>query len=185
MRDSAAGANILRTGSAFAQAELLARLSPRIALSDEAIRIEVTPDRLAAVLKLGDGLKPSAKPIVLTAAVTKVRKGHQLRLVIPGSHRPTHQPLSRDEKLVALISEAHAARQMLLASPEQSINSLATAHGRCRTRLGQLIRLSCLAPEIVRAVVEGCQPPTLTTRLLLGIELPLGWTEQRRVLGFS
>jgi site-specific DNA recombinase len=47
--------------------------------------------------------------------------------------------------------------------------------------------LSYLAPDIVRAPLEGRQPIELTpTRLLrLSKDLPHDWTEQRHVLGFA
>ncbi len=61
---------------------------------------------------------------------------------------------------------------------------IAKREGHCRTRLTQLIMLSCLAPDIVTAIVEGCQPPSLTAHALLAIELPLGWRDQRTALGF-
>lgn len=50
----------------------------------------------------------------------------------------------------------------------------------------RLIRLAFLAPDIVAAIVEGRQPTDLTaTRLSRWKNLPLGWAEQRRDLGFA
>jgi site-specific DNA recombinase len=123
--------------------------------------------------------------LVLTLPATKVRRGHQLRLVIPGPQVLNITPSTRDEKLVALIAEAHSARKMILASPEQSIAAIAASHGRCRTRLGKLAALSCLAPDIVTAIVEGRQPASLTARTLQDIDLPLAWTDQRALLGIA
>jgi site-specific DNA recombinase len=122
---------------------------------------------------------------VLTLPATKVRRGHQLRLIIPGPQVLNVVPATRDEKLVALIAEAHTARKILLASPEQSIASIAASHGRCRTRLGKLAAISCIAPDIVTAIVEGRQPASLTARTLQDIDLPPAWTDQRALLGFS
>jgi hypothetical protein len=48
-----------------------------------------------------------------------------------------------------------------------------------------LVALSCLAPDIVTAIVEGKQPEHLTANRLMGIPLPLSWAEQRAALGFS
>jgi hypothetical protein len=76
------------------------------------------------------------------------------------------------------------ARKLLAANPVQSIASIAAGHGRCRTRLGKLAALSCLAPDIVTAIVEGRQPPLLTARTLQDIDLPLAWVDQRALLGF-
>jgi site-specific DNA recombinase len=50
-----------------------------------------------------------------------------------------------------------------------------------------LVRLSFLAPDIVRALLKGRQPIELTpTRLLrLSKDLPHDWIEQRHFLGFA
>jgi hypothetical protein len=48
-----------------------------------------------------------------------------------------------------------------------------------------LVALSCLAPDIVTAIVEGKQPEQLTANRLMSIALPLSWAEQRAALGFS
>ena len=122
---------------------------------------------------------------MLTLPAKKVRRGHQLRLIIPGPQVLNFTPATRDEKLVALLAGAHAARKIILANPEQSIARIASTHGRCRTRLGKLAALSCLAPDIVTAIVEGRQPASLTARTLQDIDLPLAWPDQRALLGLA
>src|SRR3546814_2395975 len=75
---------------------------------------------------------PASGPLVLELPVTKVRRGHQLRLVIPG---PSKAPsVRRDEKLVMLIAETHAARTLLSSNPGRSIAAIAASAGKCRTR---------------------------------------------------
>lgn len=110
---------------------------------------------------------------------------HQVRLIIPAAVEANHVPCIRDEKLVGLVAEAHVARQLVLASPEQPIANIALAANRCRTRLTKLAGLACLAPDIVTAIVEGRQPSLLTLRSLLATALPLDWAGQRAALGFS
>jgi site-specific DNA recombinase len=53
--------------------------------------------------------------------------------------------------------------------------------------LTSLVRLSHLAPDIVRALLKGRQPIELTpTRLLrLSKDLPHEWIVQRHLLGFA
>ena len=58
-------------------------------------------------------------------------------------------------------------------------------YGKCRTRLAKLAALSCIVPDIVTAIVEGRQPPSLDARALLAAELPLDWHGQRVTLGFE
>jgi hypothetical protein len=48
------------------------------------------------------------------------------------------------------------------------------------------LRLPSLAPDIIAAIVNGKNPPQLTAKKLmrLSLELPVDWTEQRKLLGF-
>lgn len=84
-----------------------------------------------------------------------------------------------------MLAEAHAARATILGSLNLSLNRIAADAGRCRTRLGRLFLLSHLSPSIVIAIMEGRQPVSLNTRSLLAADLPLGWKEQRALLGFA
>jgi transposase-like protein len=81
--------------------------------------------------------------------------------------------------------EAMEARELVLASPELSLNQLGKREGRCRTQLGKLFRLSWLSPLIVEAILDGRQPARLDRRHLLEADLPLCWHEQERMLGFA
>ena len=50
----------------------------------------------------------------------------------------------------------------------------------------RLVRLSYLAPDITRAILEGRLPRGLTAdKLLVQSRLPLAWHDQRTVLGFA
>ena len=50
----------------------------------------------------------------------------------------------------------------------------------------QAARLTYLAPDITRAILDGRQPRELTAhKLIAHSRLPLTWPEQRRVLGFG
>jgi hypothetical protein len=55
-----------------------------------------------------------------------------------------------------------------------------------KQHLTRLARLGYLAPDIITAIVEGRQPPSLSGRTLLRCaNLPIEWTKQRRLLGFG
>jgi hypothetical protein len=89
---------------------------------------------------------------------------------------------ARDDKLIALLAEAYAARQLVLSNPEIPLAELARQQGKCRKHLSQLIELSCLAPDIVEAVLAGKQPVALTDTKLRSSTLPLSWGEQHALL---
>ncbi|MET4132664.1 hypothetical protein ABIE62_001800 [Porphyrobacter sp. MBR-155] len=76
-------------------------------------------------------------------------------------------------------------RQLVLASPELSLNQLGKREGRCRTQLGKLFRISWLSPRIVESIIDGRQPARLDRRMLLEADLPQCWTDQKRMLGFA
>ena len=52
--------------------------------------------------------------------------------------------------------------------------------------ISRLMRLPSLAPDIVTAIINGKNPPQLTAKKLmrLALEMPVDWTEQRKLLGF-
>jgi site-specific DNA recombinase len=175
----------LRSGPARDRAGLLLAMITRIDLHETGIDLTVGKALLGTTLGLESIADTANEQLILTLPATKVRRGHQLRLVIPGPQTISIDQATRDDRLVALIAEAHQARQLILASPDQSIAAIAASHGRCRTRLGKLAALSCLAPDIVTALVEGRQPATLTARTLQDIDLPIAWADQRALLGFG
>jgi hypothetical protein len=39
-----------------------------------------------------------------------------------------------------------------------------------------------LSPQLVEAILRGCQPVELTTTQLTELDLPLDWTEQHKLL---
>ena len=50
----------------------------------------------------------------------------------------------------------------------------------------RVVRLAYLAPDITAAILDGRQPATLNAAWLAQTsELPLAWSEQRKVLGFA
>jgi site-specific DNA recombinase len=86
-----------------------------------------------------------------------------------------------------MITEAFAIRNQLFSGSDDSIESMTERLQLGKGRLTSLVRLSNLAPDIVRALLEGRQPIELTpTRLLrLSKDLPHEWREQRQFLGFA
>ncbi len=176
--------SILQSGKVHAKANLLEKILGRVDLDSERVTIALDRAGLAHQLNLPPELLEDDFLQLIVPAV-RVRRGHQLRLIIPGPGQAKVQPPRIDPKLIALVADAITARELIETHPDQSIASIAEQHGRCRTRLGKLVQLACLAPEIVKAIVEGRQPETLDAKRLARITLPLEWARQRDVLGFT
>jgi site-specific DNA recombinase len=100
-------------------------------------------------------------------------------------HRPvaTAKP---DARLIKLLIRARRFNATLLDSDGVPFAALAKRQGVSRSYFTRLVRLSYLAPDITEAILDGRQPHDLTAdKLLAHSRLPLGWHEQRTVLGFA
>lgn len=175
------GAAALRSGSTTMRAELLSCLVERVRVDEDEIGLSIDPAGLEETLELGQS-EIRGDLLLLKIPAVRIRKGHQLRLVVPGPEQQVEEPPRHDRKLIALLAEAMTARDLVLSAPGKPLNAIAAAEGRCRTRLSKLVGLSCLAPDIVQMIVEGRQPAHLTARRLSNFDLPGSWEKQRRVL---
>lgn len=173
-------AAVLRSGSSAKRAELLSLIVEQVRVGGEGIKLRIDPAGLAEILELDE--QPSTGKLLLEITAIRVRKGHQLRLVVPGPEQQVNEAQRHDKKLIALLAEAFSARDLVLSAPERPLYAIAAEEGRCRTRLGRLVGLSCLAPDIVQMIVEGRQPAQLTARHLSSLDLPASWEEQRQVM---
>ena len=174
----------LRSGTSDKKAGLIDALVDRINLAENDIIIQLNTAGLMDALYLAQSTSVPT-PISICIPAVKVRRGHQLRLIVPGENSPRSKSAQRDPKLIALIADAMAARKLIAVNPERSIASIAEVNGRCRTRLGNLIRISCLAPDIIQSIVEGRQPSSLNAKTLTRKTLPIDWIEQRKVLDIT
>ena len=62
----------------------------------------------------------------------------------------------------------------------------AEAHAAAKKFEPSVFLTTRLAPDIIRAIIEGRQPPSLSgRRLLRAADLPFDWNGQRVLLGFA
>lgn len=66
------------------------------------------------------------------------------------------------------------------------MQQMAEAENVTRSYVYRFIRLAFLSPDIVKAIMTGKAPETLTAdKLIRHITLPIDWKEQRELLGFD
>jgi hypothetical protein len=178
----------LRSGSVQAKHEIITQMLSLAILYDDKVELSLSDTGLAELLHIERS--PISAPIILSVAANRLRRGHQIRLVIEGEGasptpfiKPSHPAIpQRDDRLVALLTEAYEARKLVLAHPDISLADLAKQQGKCRKHLAKLVEISCLAPDIVEAIVRGKQPSSLTAAKLRSTQLPLAWDQQRALL---
>lgn len=155
-----------------------------IGLKIEAGRDEVVADidRAMFARKIGvviaeNAQIPSRIPLPIGNVVK--RRGHELRMAVS---RDADGPSKRDGRLVALILKAQQAKRKLM---ELNADEIQGAGEYSLKHLARMARIAYLAPDIIAAVLDGTQPRMLNARGLLRVaEVPLSWSDQRRMLGF-
>jgi ParB-like chromosome segregation protein Spo0J len=94
---------------------------------------------------------------------------------------PTPKP-SRDDTLIKALVRAHRWRRRIESGKAKSITDVAEQEGVTIAYVCRLLPLTCLAPDIVEAILDGRQPKGLRLAEMLG-NGPVAWEEQRGVWG--
>jgi hypothetical protein len=157
----------------------------RVSVHDDAMTASHKRMEIATVLLGKIYQRPSdihADTIELTIEAKLRRAGKRVRLVVGGglAEKP-------DGQLIALLRDAHATRDALMTGRDATIDSMAQRLGIKRDNLSARMRLTYLAPDVVRALVVGRQPegPTPAGLLSLCKDLPHDWQLQRTVCGLE
>mgnify|MGYP001288021764 CR=1 FL=1 len=90
----------------------------------------------------------------------------------------TSRPLQPDQVLISALRKAHA-----MVRTERGLPILDSAPDSPYDR--NILRLAFLAPDIQRAILHGRQPLHLNLEAFKKVDIPLEWSEQRKVLGFG
>jgi hypothetical protein len=103
------------------------------------------------------------------------RGGRKLIMVPEGAATPKPR---RDEALIKAVVRAHRWRRRIESGQSRSITDLAEQEGVTDAYVCRILPLTCLAPDLVEAILDGQQPKGLRLAGMLG-NGPVGWEEQR------
>jgi hypothetical protein len=109
------------------------------------------------------------------------RGGRKLIITPEGVAAPARKP-SRDETLVKALVRAHRWRRRIESGQAKSITDLAEQEGVAVAYVCRLLPLTCLAPDMVEAILDGRQPKRFRLAEMLG-NAPVAWEEQRMSWG--
>jgi len=85
--------------------------------------------------------------------------------------------------LIDALGDAHRWPDELLSDPLQTFDALALREGRTERSTRMTLSLAFLAPDIVKAAVEGSLPRGLGLKRL--VDPPMAWPDQWRSFGLE
>ena len=169
---------------------IVPKLVQRITVARERVDIEISRRGLCRFLSGEPGGTELAgteddHPLLLSFSMRLCRIGQGKRLVIDAAARPGI-PGKPDSNLTKLLVRAHRLKEKLRGNPGARVADLAMTEKLSPSYAAMLLRLTFLAPDITRAILEGRQPSGFTAqRLVTHAALPLAWPDQRQALGFA
>ena len=181
----AAIAGQLETGTMGEKRDSVQHIIDRVILQPDAISIEI--DRIGLVKAVGiesgqdEAIDISPRKILLPIQLR--RRGVEARLVLTD---PQHPASHADPNLIRLLGQANFLSDQLTSGKAKSITELANATDTNAAEISRILPIAFLAPDVVRDILEGRQPPELTSETLKRIDyLPISWKDQRTGLGFA
>lgn len=102
--------------------------------------------------------------------------------VIPAATMPDQQP-EHDASMLVALSRAYHWQRLIDTGVVDSGSDIARREGLHQTTVNGLLRLTQLSPTLVRDILNGRQPKTLSMRWLKTNELPWDWDVQQEFFG--
>jgi site-specific DNA recombinase len=172
---------------------LLQQLVAGITLRREVIEIAVRPSAIPMIIGSDPSPPgPANRPVAVDNEVTinvsvparLQRTGMEMRLLIEGAGGgPRSEP---DRSLLRLLARAQRFHTMMHQAQGRTMKDLAEEAGVNPSYFTRVLRLSFLAPDIVKTIMHGRQPPHLTAKQLVArSDLKPSWSEQPTHLGIG
>jgi site-specific DNA recombinase len=157
-----------------------------VLISTRVGRVEVRSDRL--VIELTNAKRIASKRSrgrnVLKVSWHKTPLRRRREILVPASVPPQHARAIRSENRALLIASIARGRRWLnelVADPTANAQSIATRDGCSARKVNMTISLAFLAPDLVKAAIEGRLPHGMGVVRLA--DLPAEWSRQHQMLG--
>lgn len=171
---------------------LLMALLSRVDIKPDRVEIKVRRRQLIEQLhaqsmasSTAAGKPDSASNDILTLTVKArlQRVGREMRMLVENSDDQTNA----DPGLLRIVGRAHDFQERLMQNTDLNVHMIARQERVSANYVYRLLRIPSLAPDIVTAILNGKNPPQLTAKRLMRLtpQIPVGWDEQRKLLGFQ
>jgi hypothetical protein len=170
----------------------LMELLSRVNIKPDRVEINISQCRLVALLA-GQSIDPTTQEektdrdsnaiLTLTVMARLQRVGREMRMLVENTDEQT----TADPGLLRIVARAHDIQARLMQNTDLTVHLIASQERISEGYISRLLRLPSLAPDIITAIINGKNPPQLTAKKLmrLALQIPIDWTEQRKLLGFQ
>ncbi len=142
-------------------------------------RVEITPSGKPRQFETG-GRSVTFVPLA-------IKRRHCSKVIVPPAGTPPVKATSSfDLPLIRTLGKAFYWQRMIDTGEVANASELAR---RFKLEIGwvcEVLRMTRLAPDIIRAILDGRQPRHLNLHAVRGrqAEVPVDWDAQRRLFGF-
>jgi hypothetical protein len=123
---------------------------------------------------------------VITVSWRKTPSTRRREVLVPesGPRRET-RPIRSESRALLIASIARGRRWLneLMTDPRANTQSIAAREGCTVRKINMTISLALLAPDLVKAAIDGRLPHGMGVARLC--DLPAEWSHQRQILGLS
>jgi len=184
LASSAQLADALKGASGSDQRDLLQAIVERVEIGPERVIVDMNTIAVWAELGAQDmRVDPDARDprLQLTIPIRLARRGSELKLVM--ADRPE---TNRDRNLIGRLAKGYLWFEELRTGAVQSLAAIAEREGITVPMVRRACDLAFLSTDMIEALLAGEQPIEINTETFkVAYPLPIGWEEQRRVLGYG
>jgi hypothetical protein len=151
---------------------------------DHVLRVEVRSDRLIVALTRATGADPDRGPDRIEVPWRKMPMTRHREILVPESMAAEAvKPIRSENRTLLVASIARGRRWLdeLVNDPAATVESIAAREGCSVRKVNMTISLAFLAPDLIKAAIEGRLPHGMGVARLC--DLPAEWSKQFRVLG--
>jgi hypothetical protein len=122
--------------------------------------------------------------VTIHIPVTFKRRGGRKLVITPeGAVSPVATP-KIDDTVLKILVKAHRWRRRIESGVAASVTDLAEQEKVTVPYVSKILAFTCLAPDIVAAILDGRQPRGLSANRMLQ-NVPEAWDEQRKLWEFT
>jgi len=161
-------------------------IEDEVLIHNHVVRIEVQSDQLVIELANPKGADPKRKPSrsVIEVPWHKTPSTRRREVLIPEAGPPPDtRPIRSENRAILVASIARGRRWLdeLIADPAATTESIAGRESCTTRKINRTISLAFLAPELVKAPIDGRLPDGMGVARLA--DLSAEWSRQRQMLG--